>query len=221
MTRTNPPMTLRANIDRRFYLKFLLIGVAIIGFALWSLYDGAVKYPNQRSRALEFQKLDEEGRSAEWQEFARGRGWPTDPPGEPKTEVDFGMQFIMAAGAGTVGLVLLIVVWRSRGRWIEASESGLKSSWGQSVDFDCVVSINKKKWREKGIAKIKYEDGKRRKSFVLDNYKYDRQATTMILYELESKSGTDKIVGGPPEPPPEEHDKETPQAVTEKSDPPD
>ncbi len=214
-------MTLRANSDRRFYQKFLLIAVAAIGFALWSLYDGVVSYPNQRSRALEYQILDKEGRSAEWQEHARERGWPTDLPGEPKTEVDFAIQYTMATGAGTVGLVLLLVAWLSRGRWIEASESGLNSSWGQSVDFNRVVSINKKQWKEKGIAKIKYEDGNRRKSFVLDNYKYDRQTTSRILYELESKSGTDKIVGGPPEPPPEEPKEDRPQAVTEKSDHPD
>ena len=218
---TNPPITLRANIDRKFYLQFLLIGIAAIGFALWSLFDGAVKYPNQRVRALEFEKLAEEGRMAEWQETARQRGWPTDRPGEPKTEIDFAMQFIMAGAAGTVGLAFLFVVFRSRGRWIEASESGMNSSWRQSFDFDRVVSIDKKKWKNKGIAKIKYEHGNRKKTFVLDNYKYDRKTTDKILYMLETKVGTDKITGGPPEPPPEKPGGDTPQKVTENLDNPD
>ena len=44
-------------------------------------------------------------------------------------------------------------VWRARGRWIESSDSGLTSSWGQSVDFDKIKSLDKRKWRNKGIAR--------------------------------------------------------------------
>jgi hypothetical protein len=197
-------------------MRFLLIGVAAFAFALWSLYDGAVKYPKQRERALEFQKLDGDGRRDEWDEYARQRGWPTDLPGEPKTEADFVMQYILAAVSATVGLVLLFVVWRSRGRWIEVNESGLESSWGQRVDFDRIVSVNKKQWRDKGIAGIKYEHGRRRRRFVLDNYKYDRQTTDMILCLVESKIGVDKIVGGPPEPPSGEPGEDAPDSVAEE-----
>jgi hypothetical protein len=91
-------------------------------------------------------------------------------------------------------------VWRSRGRWIEADETGLTSSWGQRFDYDQVLAVEKRIWRSKGIAKIKYEDGKRKRRFVLDNYKFKRRETDAILYELEGRIGPDKIVGGPPEP---------------------
>ena len=188
-----PESTLQANVDRRFYLRFLLIGVAAIGFSLWSLYDGAVTYPNQRVRALAFQKLVEEGRQTKWGEYARERGWPLKQPGEPKTQADFTMQYIMAAIAGTVGLAFLLVVLRSRGRWIEATSTGIRTSWGQQCDFDRILTLNKKRWREKGIAKVTYAEGKRKRRLVLDSYKFERSAVNDILYELEGRIGEEKI----------------------------
>ena len=200
-------MPVRATTDNRFYLRFLVIGVVAIGFALWSAYDGAIAYPAQRERALKYQELEKEDRVKEWPEVARAQGWPTDTPGTPKTDADFLVQYIMAAIAGTIGLWLLIVVLRSRGRWIEGSETGISSSWGRSFDFDSVESLDKKRWN-KGIAKVKYREGKRKKQFVIDNYKFKRQETDTILRALESKIGADKIVGGEPEPPPEDQGEE-------------
>jgi hypothetical protein len=196
---TTSESTLRANVNNRFYLRFFLIGVVAIGFSLWSLYDGAVNYPNQRVRALAFQKLVEEDRQAEWREYARERGWPLERPGKPKTQVDFTTQYIMAAIAATAGLGFLLVVLRSRGRWMEATPTGIRTSWSQQCDFDRVLTLNKKHWREKGIAKVTYQEGKRKRRLVLDSYKFERPAVNDILYELESRIGQEKIVGGPPE----------------------
>lgn len=210
-------MAVRTNSDPRYYRRFLLMGLAAVGFALWSLYDGAVTYPNQRERALAHKELEDKGRSNEWSEFARQRGWPTNYPGEPKSQGDITMQYVMAALAGTIGLALVFNVWRSRGRWIEASETGLSSSWGQSLNFDQIVSLDKKRWKNKGIARITYYDGKRRRRFVLDDYKFDRQTTDQILYELEAKIGIDKIAGGPPEAPLEEYGEVASDPAPERS----
>jgi len=197
-------MPIRANNDPKYYRRFMLIGFAALGFALWLLYDGAIAYPNQRIRALEYIKLVEEDRRDEWKEIASKNGWPTAKPGEPKEEADSIGQYAMAVPSTLVGLWLLLGVWRSRGRWIEASETGLTSSWGQSFDYTQVVAIEKKKWKDKGIAYIRYQQGNRKKRFVLDDYKFDRQLTDKILFEIEARCGTDKIVGGRPETPPVE-----------------
>jgi hypothetical protein len=156
---------------------------------------------------LKYQELEKEDRVKDWPQFARDQGWPTDTPGAPKTDADFMVQYIMAAIAGSIGLWLLIVVLRSRGRWIEGTETGVTSSWGRGFDFDSVESLDKKRWN-KGIAKVKYREGKRKKQFVIDNYKFKRQETDTILRALESKIGADKIVGGEPEPPPEDQGEE-------------
>jgi hypothetical protein len=78
----------------------------------------------------------------------------------------------------------------------------LTSSWGQGFDCDEIVSIDKKRWRDKGIARINYEQGGRRRRFVVDDFKFARDATDAILYELEAQIELDRIIGGLPEPPP-------------------
>jgi hypothetical protein len=193
-------MVIRAERDPRFYLRFVIIGWAAIAFALWSLYDGAIKYPRQRERGLLFEQLMEEGRGDQWDEEATKRGWPIDFPGEPKTEADITMQYAMAALAGTIGGLVLLGVWRSRGRWIEGGDTGITSSWGQSFSYDQVLTLDKRSWRNKGIARVKYADGHRKRRFVIDDYKFKRKETDDILYELEGRIGPDKIIGGPPEP---------------------
>lgn len=191
---------IRSDHDPKFYYRFIFMGIAAFGFALYCLYDGFIGYPAQRERALAFQKLDDEKRTDEWPALARERGWSEEAPGEPKTEADITMQFIMAGMSALAGLVLLVVVWRARGRWIEADDTGITSSWGQSLKYDQVLALDKRHWRNKGIARIKYQDGKRKRRFVLDNYKFDRETTNAILFDLEGHIGYDKIVNGPPEP---------------------
>ena len=81
----------------------------------------------------------------------------------------------------------------------------MRSSWGQSFQFDQVESLDKRKWRNKGIANVVYRDGARKRRFVIDDYKFMREPTDAILYELEQRIGIEKITSGPPEPLPDEH----------------
>jgi hypothetical protein len=196
-------MTIRAERDPRFYLRFLIIGLAALGFACWALYDGFIAYPHAQERALAFEKLLEEKRGEEWDAYAIERGWSTTPPVASKPheeyDVDVKMQFWMAGLAALVGFFPLFSVWRSRGRWIELNDSGLTSSWGQSVAFDQAELLEKRQWRNKGIAKLRYNDGGRTRTFVIDDFKFKRKPTDEILAELEKRIGVDKISGGPPE----------------------
>jgi hypothetical protein len=193
----------------------LIIGIAALGWALYCLYDGFIGYPNQRVRALAYEELEKELVGGDpvvfrdrWHELARQNNWPTTFPGEPKSKGDIYMQFVMAAGTGAIGLWLLWGVWRARGQWIEQTKNGLTTSWGQTLDYDQVLSIDKRKWRNKGIAKIRYQEGNRKRRFVLDNFKFDRDTTDRILYDLESRVGHDKITNGPPELSPEDSEQE-------------
>ncbi len=200
-------MPIRAENDPRFSRRFLFMGIIAIGFALYCLYDGVVGYPARRDRgfaefkaenpkiqaanAAEFEaQADKKDREA-WARFAHDSEVPTGP--------DIVTQFVMAVIAGVAGLVLLSIPMRARGRWIELDESGLRSSWGQSFEFGQVESLNKRKWRDKGIAKITYRDGARKRQFVLDDLKFQREPTDAVLLELEHRIGLEKITGGPPE----------------------
>ena len=198
-------MPVRTNNEPRYYRRFQIMGVIALGFALYCLYDGFIGYPNQRERALAFHELETElGQDPvafrdRWHEVARENNWDTEYPGEPKSEGDIIMQFVMAAGSAAVGLWLLGGAWLARGRWIESTDSGIHSSWGQNFRFDQIVALNKRKWRDKGIAKVTYEENGRKRRFVIDDYKFDRYLTDGILRELEANIDPALITGGPPE----------------------
>jgi hypothetical protein len=227
-------MPIRADNEPRFSRRFLLMGIVAIGFGLWSLYDGMVKYPAQRVRGYEEFKVDykslfedsqvkgmsvdqfersaDNERRLEWAKYMHERGIKSIP--------EIFTQYIQAGVASLVGLFLLSIPIRSRGRWIEADESGITSSWGQSFQYDQVEQLNKRRWRDKGIAKVTYVDGGRRQQFVIDDFKFKREPMDQILFELEQHIEIERITGGSPEPLPGEYVESPSDAVPSSSDEP-
>jgi len=203
-------MPVRASIDPKYLWRLGLAALAFLGTALWFLYDGKVTYPRQRQRALKYLELEEKERLGEWEEIAKQRGWPLEDPGEPKEEVEIQVQLIIAALASVPGLLFAFFFIRTRGRWIEVSESGLCTSWGRQLEFGQIISLDKKKWKSKGIAKISYRQNGRKRRVVLDDWKYHFDPTKAILREVESRLDASQIVGGLPEPPAEDEPDEPP-----------
>jgi hypothetical protein len=212
-------MAIRAVNDPRFSRRFLFMGIAAIGFALWSLYDGVIGYPSEQERALAWEKDFHDQPTEAWVAFAEEQGWSTSIPKQSKSEDDYRgsiwMQYAQFGVAGLIGLWLFSIPLRARGRWIESTDTGLTSSWGQSVNFSDVVTVDKRQWRSKGIAKITYLDNGQKRRFVIDDYKFDRYPTDAILYELEQNIDVEKIINGPPEPPPGEEASEEVEYDTE------
>jgi hypothetical protein len=212
-------MPIRAENDPRYSRRFLIMGIVAIGFGLWSLYDGMVKYPAQRVRGFDEFKTDykslfenprfkamtvdqleqskDDERRQEWAKYMHERGIKSIP--------EIFTQYVQTAVATIAGLFLISIPLRARGRWIESNESGITSSWGQSFQFDEVEQVNKRKWRDKGIAKVTYVAGGRRQQFVIDDFKFKREPTDQILFELEQRIEIERIIGGPLELPPGEH----------------
>jgi hypothetical protein len=218
-------MPIRSENDPRFYRRFFFMGLFAIGFALWSLFDGAIEYPHRREQAFEqfraeyksfddskneqSMSLDEfESQATEvsrerWESFAHELDIPT--------RADVVMQYTQFVVAGAIGIWLISLPLRARGRWIELTDTGITSSWGQTFHFDDVANVEKRQWRNKGIAKVTYLDNGRKRKFVIDDYKFDRHKTDEILYELEQRIDPEKITGGPPE----EHQESEPEQTAE------
>ncbi len=208
-------MPVTAKSSKSFLFRMALLAIFCIGGSLWFLYDGVVAYPQQRQRALKYIEMKENDQLDQWETYAAEQGWPTDDPGEPKEEIEFYFQYVMAGIVAPVGVLFLVVLIRASRRWIESNETGIRTSWGRQLKFEQIVALDKKKWKTKGIAKIVYDDNGRKRRLVLDDCKYDVRPTKSILVEVESRIGVDKIIGGPPEalqqaqPEPEEHVEES------------
>lgn len=207
-------MPLRANISPGFVWRLGLVALFCFGMALWFLFDGTITYPRQRQRILAdpelreraevFEQLEKEGRKHDWEIVARDRDWPLEEPELPKTEAEIHTQLILAGVLVLPALLFLIRFLLARKRWIEADETGLRASWGQQLGYDRIISLNKKQWAKKGIAKITYQEGARKRRFVLDDWKYEADPTVAILREVEARIDPEQIFGGLPEPLPEE-----------------
>ena len=209
-------MNLQTKINPRYLMRMGLVGLFCVGMTLYCIYDGKVAYPAQRERALAYQEFEENNPDLgqkdlfdEWKVVAAERGWDpgvagkqVTPYGEPKKEDQFNQQLYMAGFTGLFGLIFLTKLFLNRGRWIEADEHGLRSSEKREVKFDQITALNKKKWQNKGIAKVLYEVDGRKNKIVLDDCNYDRETTQAILRHVEGAIGHDRIINGKPEPPP-------------------
>jgi len=147
-----------------------------------------------------YQDLKEKDQLDKWEDIAEQRGWSTKDPGKPKEKIDFWIQFVIASLLAVPGLCFLFRYFRARGRWIEADETGLRTSWGQQLEFGQIVSLDKKRWKSKGIARIDYQQNGRKRRLVLDDWKFDADPTKAILLVVESRIDAGQIVGGAPEP---------------------
>jgi hypothetical protein len=211
-------MPLRANFQKSYSIRYSIMAGVCLFMTVWFLYDGLVGYPNKRIIAEEFDKIREMGeveRTAKWREIAAERGWGKEPPEKTAEEIseDISGQFVWAGLAFCAGFPALIFFLRTRGTWVEETPSGLTTSWGQTVNFANVSILNKKRWRDKGIAKATYTSDGVTKRFVFDDFKYDREPLGKMLRTLESRLQADQIIGGPPEGEPSEPSSE--EAVEE------
>lgn len=210
-------MRIRAENDPRYFRRYWLLGTVLFGLALWFLYDAMYTYPAGRARGFEdfkagdksyfvdehrkamtLEQFEVEGASDvqhQWELFSHA--------GEIKGKPDIALQYFLGAVAALVGAFLISLPLRARGRWIEGSDSGLTSSWGQSLKFEEIETVNKRQWKKKGIAKVTYVTNNSRRTFVVDDYKFDRYRTDAILYQLEQQIDQGRITNGPPEPEPE------------------
>jgi hypothetical protein len=200
-------MSIRAVADKKFLLKYLIIAVACIGFALWSLYDGLVVYPDKLVQAKAYDELADLGsteQSKRWQALAKENGWSPgrqEPPDVVQGKLVF--QFVMAAISGLVGIPLLIWYVKTRGTFLELNDGRLTASWGPAFDLDSVSGLDKRKWSKKGIAKVEYDEGSTTKKFKLDDFMYTRAAVGEILKAVEARLSPAQIVGGESEKPTE------------------
>ena len=143
--------------------------------------------------------LKDSERKEQWLAIAAENEWSEKPPAKLRTEMDVQMQYLMIIPCVIAALWLLSTWYFSIGRWFEIRDGEIHTSWGQSFPLTAITKIDKKQWRDKGIARLRYVHENRPGKFVVDNYKFHRKSTDRILYLIEQAVSEDKIVNGPPE----------------------
>ncbi|NBC11262.1 MAG: hypothetical protein GVY24_05925 [Planctomycetes bacterium] len=184
-------MSIRANISSSYRWRIGIVGIAALAFAAYCYYDGAVAYPAQKQRWEAYQQLIEqhpETYQKQWVALAESKGWKTEFPTE-RTDTDILTQYIMGGGCTLVGAFFFGSFLMMSRRFVETDDHALwdrksKATWDQITDID------KSRWQNKGIAVVHFKEGGQDKRIVLDDWKFDRNATQRIMAHVEAKTGS-------------------------------
>ncbi len=204
-------MNLRANTEKKFLLKYLIIGAVCLAFAAWAVYDGFVNYPSQIPRAQAWEDLEakiansellsSEDLSPMWKEISEKEGWDskrlTDAHPVAALEKNILYQYAFIVIGLGVGIPCVLWYLRTKGAWLESSEDGLRLSTGQELKLSQITKFDKSKWEKKGIGVLHYTDesGSEQK-FVVDDLKFERKTTDQIVAWIETKIPGEMIVNG-------------------------
>lgn len=200
--------TVRADYDPAYFRRFLLLAAGSLFFGLWFLYDGFFTYPAELERAMTYwrESEDPDARGDEkwvpleehvWERIATEQGWEMKPPKVKPDEqqLKIGGQFFYSVVCLVVMIPCLVKWYLPRGTWIEGTDSELKTSWGVEFAYDEIQEINKKKWEDRGIAKIRYQRDGAAQTLTFDDYKYQREPMGEIMMAMEAGLSDEQIVG--------------------------
>ena len=199
-------MKKRAETEKFFWLKFLVIGLGTFGYGAYAGWDAVVTGPHRLEMSevwepiLHDSSLSEKERDEQWQAVATEHEWPTKRPKKKYTVKD-SKEFIWF-NYGLMGVCWLIALpclgWClfNKGSWIEATGDGLRNSAGQQLTLDQITKVDKAKWDKKGITILHYNGDQGASTFLIDDLKYERAATDEIMAWIEENIDTKLIVNG-------------------------
>ncbi|TWT93782.1 hypothetical protein [Stieleria varia] len=189
---------IRAEVDHGYFRKFLFVFLGCMAFAGWCLYDALIKYPRALEIAEAYEKIDESVRREQWPILTKEKGWPKATPQKSAEKISqgIGQQYFMLIICLAMGIPAVLKWMSGQGTWVEGDEATIRNSHGKTVPIDSITKIDKRKWSEKGIAKIHFQDGSSKKTFVMDDFKYERAAMSQIMAMAEANLSDDQIIGG-------------------------
>ena len=198
-------MKKRAETEKFFWLKFLVIGLGTFGYGAWASWDAFVAGPHRLEMSELWEPilnsdLSEEARDDKWKAVATEHGWPTKRP-KKEYNVKDSKEFIWF-NYGLMGVCWVIALpclfWclTTRGSWIEATGDGLRNSAGQQLKLDQITKVDKAKWDKKGITILHYNGDQGMSTFLIDDLKYERAATDEIMAWIENNIDPKLVVNG-------------------------
>jgi hypothetical protein len=179
----------------------LFVAIFLFAFAAYFFWDGAIGYPRMNARYKEWKNHHDAGKLEEWPAYAKQKGWKADEwkkwlddphqqgrvPAERWAPGKITEQYVCGIIGAFFGLVAYAFWWTQKGRTVRTDEEAVFTPSGTRVPFAAITGVGKKKWEDKGLATVRYEIEGRKGQFVLDDYKFDRDATHEILKEIEEK----------------------------------
>ena len=200
-------MEIRAEHDHKFNRRNLWLTLFFVGMALWAGYDLTFNFPAKLKKIEAYKEIkksteNEDDAKTQWVKLADEKGWDRKPPKDSAGDVQWLTYFNYCLAIGGV-IFAVYFVWKfynTRSSWVGADEAAVKNSFGLTVPFKSIDSVDKKKWAKKGIAYVSYKDESgETKTFVMDDFKYLREPMGQIMKRIEEHLKPEQILNGPSE----------------------
>jgi hypothetical protein len=190
-------MEVVARISKEWRRRMLFMFFMIFGIAVWFLYDGYILWPGEAQRHTEYLEIkdalieagdavDEKSTSVRlaWERHARELDYRRNIPKE-RTEGDIRDQRVigwtMMVGALLYGAW---IAWNHT-RQVRAEGEIVIGASGERVVIDSIIAIDRKKWKDKGIAYGIYKKGGKQRRLCLDEHKF--KGCEAIIIEAEKR----------------------------------
>ena len=192
-TPTPPAFTqpIVATTDRKFFIKRLIIALAVIGGGLYFLYDGYVGYPNHNKRIEEITAQVQQAQAARDQDRqatleAERKGMSNG--GQRRSDRDILIQRIIGYVMVPIGLFLLTKFVRESKGELRLEHDTLHAPGHPPIPINALTGLNNVKWEKKGIALFDYKlpDGTAG-TVRIDDFLFTRPPTDAIHDELVAK----------------------------------
>ena len=180
-------MPAEARISSTWRNQKFLVSLFVIGFGCYFFFDGMWGYPRSNVRYLKHKEFVDAQDLSGWEDYAAAHGWTAEPPHKEYKRDDIVGQYVCGTLLAGIGVIVLIYWATQIRRTVRTDEEAVYTAAGNRVPFTAITGIGKKQWESKGIARVRYELDGRKGEFVVDDYKFDTDASRTILKEIEEK----------------------------------
>jgi hypothetical protein len=180
-------MTLEARVTPIWKKQKLFVALFMLAFGAYFFYDGAIGWPRNNERFLKYEEFEKAGDSDGWKAYAKERGWSQKKPEKMYKKNEIDGQFLYGGLCAVVGLITLGYWAQQVKRTLKVDDEAVTSPAGTRVPFESITGLGLKKWDSKGLATVRYELSGRKGEFVVDDYKFDTDATRKILEEIKNR----------------------------------
>jgi len=161
-------------------------------FTFLFLYDGLVAYPRNDERFEAFKGKTPE----QWAVLCQEKGWSTNPPTEFKGPGKYREQIIWGCAFAAIGTWSLVFWLRGMKTFVSSDADGVTAPNGTKIPYAAITEVDQRKWKEYGLAYIRYTLEGQPGKFTLDFDKHQEKALEVILADiLQHTAGKAKVVG--------------------------
>lgn len=174
---------------RTRYIMFVLL----LGYGVWSIYDGFVGWPKHNQEWDRIDALQTEAEKAGDEQKKQAHIQAKAQLGERHSDFNVNFNRVVGVALPILAIVMLtVVLHRSRGE-IRLENQVLTVPGHPPVPFAAITALDTRQWDRKGIAYVEYALPERKGRILLDDFIYEREPIDYIydaiVRHLEAESG--------------------------------